>query len=299
MHNEGYCGEVSLIGAGLYYGQYVSQFDVRDLAVGSQTAGELLVGVNDAAVAQKLHLAYEEWDSVSESDTDQFLVWVKERVASGYPVAIGVLANQYLFYGDKNPNAGQSDYDHIVTVTNISSKHPMMDGVYYGDDQLSFSDHGLWDDDEAPKYSFSYSFDEFQKSRKEANAKHGDVYSLVDDGTNYGIAITGIKGDTLPVRLVTNLNYEKPEICRCSNRRPDPMPLTLTVTVSNLEPNVPYVLYRYNRLDLVPESEFNAHANQAFEKQTIMVQTGSTYTFTQKIESDEVAVYRAVKATAP
>jgi hypothetical protein len=28
-HNAGYCGEVSLISAGLYYGQYISQYDAR------------------------------------------------------------------------------------------------------------------------------------------------------------------------------------------------------------------------------------------------------------------------------
>ena len=30
--NNGYCGEVSLISAGLYYGQYLSQYDARSLA---------------------------------------------------------------------------------------------------------------------------------------------------------------------------------------------------------------------------------------------------------------------------
>jgi len=30
--NYGYCGEVSLISAGLYYGQYISQYDARALA---------------------------------------------------------------------------------------------------------------------------------------------------------------------------------------------------------------------------------------------------------------------------
>lgn len=31
-HNGGYCGEVSMIVAGLYYGQYLSQYDVRAIA---------------------------------------------------------------------------------------------------------------------------------------------------------------------------------------------------------------------------------------------------------------------------
>ena len=31
-HNGGYCGETSMISAGLYYGQYLSQYDVRTIA---------------------------------------------------------------------------------------------------------------------------------------------------------------------------------------------------------------------------------------------------------------------------
>jgi hypothetical protein len=32
LHNDGYCGEVSLIMAGLKYGQYHSQYDAREIS---------------------------------------------------------------------------------------------------------------------------------------------------------------------------------------------------------------------------------------------------------------------------
>ncbi|MBV8491774.1 MAG: hypothetical protein JO199_14705, partial [Candidatus Eremiobacteraeota bacterium] len=36
MNNAGYCGETALIAAGLYYGQYTSQYVARQLASGAQ-----------------------------------------------------------------------------------------------------------------------------------------------------------------------------------------------------------------------------------------------------------------------
>jgi hypothetical protein len=304
MHNSGYCGEVSLIAASLYYGQYISQYDVRALVSKDQTGGSLLLGVNDAEAAEKLHLKYEEWNTEAQENTDQFLVWMKQNVVNGYPVAIGVYANQTLF---ETGFQGDPDYDHIVSVSTLTSSHPLNDPTYYGTDQVGFSDNGLWENQNTPVYFFNYSFDPFQASRKDANAATAAVYSLPictlnNNVVNYGIAIQGVadlNGDTLPVRIQTDYNFEDPSIGRQSNKRPLPMPLNLTVTVSNLEPLVPYNLYLYNNLESVPESDFNAHASQAYKKRSFEIRDGSTYTIVDPIQSDEIAVYRCVKASAP
>jgi hypothetical protein len=302
--NSGYCGEVSLISAGLFYGQYASQYDVRALAIGSlpQNQGQLLLGKNDQTAASLMHLNVIEYNTVAEQDTDDFLAWVKQNVVKGYPVAIGIYTNEYLFYGDTDPDAGDAEYDHIVPVTGIGSSHDLSDPNYYSDDTLYFSDNGLWGSATNPPYAFSYSFGAFQASREQANATNGPVYSLSNDASNYGVAITGVmdlNGDTLPVRVDTNLNYEKPEIAKGSNERPPSMPLTLTITVSDLEPNVEYNLYRYTNFSSVPNSEFNAHAKDASQNWKIQIPSGSTYVMTQQINSNEIAVYRAVKASAP
>lgn len=302
--NLGYCGEISLITAGLYYGQYLSQYDVRALAThdGSQTGGQLLIGTNDTTTADLLHLTYEEFDTDSQQTTDEFLTWVKQQVVAEYPTIIGIFSNQYLFYGNTDPLAGDEDYDHIVPVIDVSSKHPLSDPSYYGDDTLGFSDNGLWKTQTPPVYYFSYEFDSFQTDRAGANDPDGPVYSLNDNASNYGIAITGIKdlnGDTVPVRIETYSNYEKPDIVDHSNVRPLPTSLVLTITISELELNTPYILYRYNDLDLVPDSEFNANAANAYESWPIQVQYHPTYTLTEVIHSNEIAVYRCVKASAP
>ncbi len=302
--NLGYCGEVSLISAGLYYGQYISQYQARVIAGkgAPQNKCQLLLGRNDYAAAAQMHLEATEWNTSEEQNTDQFLAWVKQNVVKGYPVAIGIYTNEYLFYDDTDPDAGDSEYDHIVPVTAFSSNHPLRDPAYYGDDIIFFSDNGLWGDPNHPQYNFSYSAGEFQADRRQANAENGPIYSISNDGDNYGIAITGVMdldGDTLPVRVTTNVNYEKPEIQDGSNTQPVPMPVVLTITISGLQPNVAYNLYRYNDLSLVPNSHFNGRAHNAYQHWQIEIISGSTYVMTQQIDSDEVAVYRAVKAIAP
>lgn len=126
------------------------------------------------------------------------------------------------------------------------------------------------------------------------------MYSLPDGGQNYGIAITGVADtyhETVPVRLTTSVNDESPAIAEGSTMRPPAKPVTLTITVSGLNPGTTYNLYRYTSMAAVPDGSFNANAAQAAQKWTI-VPTGTTYTMTQTIMSNEVAVYRAVPVTA-
>jgi hypothetical protein len=305
--NYGYCGEVSMISAGLYYGQYLSQYDARTLDGSglpqNRYRSQLLVGVNAATAAANMHLSAVPSDARTGNNSEQFLAWVKSYVVVGDPAIIGIYMNQYLFYGDKNPNAG-SDYDHIVPVIGISSNHPLTDTQYYGTDVITFNDNGEWTGtpNGQPKYVFSYEFGPFQKTRQQANSPTGTIYSLPDKTTDYGIAITGIideDHETVPVRVATNVNYERPAIKNGSNTRPTPMPLTLTITVSGLNPGTTYNLYRYDSMANVPNTAFNAHASQAYEHWTITISSGSTYTMSENIMSDDVAAYRAVPASAP
>ncbi len=300
--NDGYCGEVSLISAGLYYGQYVSQFDARATVCDTQDQCQILVGNNDSNAAKQLHLNFIEWNAAEEKNTPDFLAWVKQNVIKGYPVAIGIYTNEYIFYGKTSPEAGDPEYDHIVPVFAIGSNHSFTETGYYSDDMIYFSDNGLFGTLSYTPYIFSYEFGPFQATREQANAEKGPIYSLCDNGKNYGIAITGVmdlNGDTLPVTVATSVNYEMPAIADGSNTRPSTMPLTLTITISDLEPNVAYNLYRYNTLDSVPDSDFNAHAGDAYEHWPVEIDSGSTYIMTENITSNEIAVYRVVREDAP
>ena len=306
--NFGYCGEVSFISAGLYYGQYISQYDAR--AIASKNArqnlesSQLLLGVNDVAAAKSMHLKATAFNTAQNPSSKAFLTWVKSNVNAGYPVLVGVFMNQSRFYGTTNLNAGDTEYDHIVTVTGITSPRTSTGPTtYYADDTLTFNDNGLWTGTPIgqPQNTFSYPFGTFATTRQKANAKTGPVYSL-KSGADYGIAITGIidlSRETVPVRLTTSLNAETPEIVNGSNIRPAAKPITLTIAISNLKPGTTYNLYRYNTMANVPESNINANAAKAAQRWTITIKTGSTYTMTQTIMSNEIAVYRAVPVGAP
>lgn len=306
--NHGYCGESSFISAGLSYGQYLSQYDARAIASNNArqnlSSSQLLLGVNDVAAAKAMNLAATPFNTATQASTAAFLTWVKSNVVAGYPVVMGVFMNQSRFYGSKNLKAGDAEYDHIVVATGIRSSHPLTGpGVYYADDIITFNDNGLWTvtPNGQPQNVFSYSFGTFAATRQQANAKTAPVYSL-KNGPDYGIAITGITDlsrETVPVRLATSVNAESPGIVNNSTTRPAPKPVTLTITVSGLTPGVTYNLYRYNSMAAVPTSNINANAAKAAQKRVITITSGSTYTMTQTINSNEIAVYRAVPVGAP
>ena len=340
-HHGGYCGEVSLISAGLYYGQYVSQYTARCAGSGittnsqciccSDQSNQVLLGANNmskaAVAAGNMHLNYVVFPTEYNSQgTRDLLSWVKAYVLNGYPVAIGLYENQYLFYGDTNRHAGDPEYDHIVPVYGIESSDsappplPPPFLTYVGTDKIYFSDNGLWGPvndpvnppnlpNPADPYTFSSTFDNFQATREEANSPDGMQYSLAKSSASvgtYGIAITGIvdlDGFTIPIRVKTNVNYEFPQIDKHSNSQPSSMPITLTVIVGNslkpLNPLLNYNVYQYNQLSNVPNSMFNANAGNASHTFPIPSGTGPTYTFTVNIDSSDVAVFRAVPTTAP
>ncbi len=167
--DNGYCGEASLIEAGMNQGQWVSQYNARllcgaagngrDAPVGAPllqsgpdgfcgangetpdyNAQLLLEGAaaaNAATCLSNFRLAYELYDGANASGLagyEAFLSWVKARVIAGGQVTIGVL----------EPSGTDSQYDHIVTVTRIGTNHAATDATYYDDDVLYIEDHGAY-----------------------------------------------------------------------------------------------------------------------------------------------------------
>lgn len=306
--NSGYCGETSFISAGLYYGQYCSQYTARSIASPgvpqSNPDSQLLLGNNDVSTAVAMRLAATPWEGKKRTPAKDFLAWTKSHLLSGHPVIIGVFTNEYRFYGKLKPNAGDPDYDHIVPVVAVSSDRSLESNAdrYFASDVITFSDNGLWAPDNAPTYLFSYRFAEFQKNRRQANGPGKPIYSLKDNGRNYGIAITGVAdtaGVTIPVRLTTSVNYEKPAMVDGTNSAPASMPLSITATVTIPNQSVSYKVYRYDRFEDVPTANFNAQAGKAKESWTIPAGQGATFQITKSIKSDDIVVFRAVPTSAP
>ena len=292
--NGGYCGEESLSSAAAAYGTYIDQYNMRAL-IGTQNKDQLLLGKKDRIAAEKLRLNATTWEGTGKS-TDDFLIWVKQNVSQGHPVAIGVYINESIF-GEK----GDREYDHIITITGVKAQNPSVTD-YNGKDLLYYSDNGFYGDDTAnTQYAYRVSFHKFQGSRRQANQKKAPIYTL-PNATNYGIAITGIQDadrQTLPVHILLNVKDEPSEITDGSNQRPIPTTVTLLVVVTNLKPGITYNLYEYTSLESVPTASFNAMARRAAKCTQITVHSGSSYVFTQTVSSSDILTYRVVPITAP
>lgn len=317
--NYGYCGETALISAGLYYGQYVSQYTARAAATPgvnqSDVNSQLLISVNDLTAAANMHLNAVGWNGQSNTTTtNQYLAWIKGHVLAGYPVIIGVYNN---LYKSGNPSAGFSSYDHIVPVNGIASNHPLVQGfnqTYYADDILQLSDNGGNNNVNYPNpgaqppmaaYLFQYDFGSFQKTRAQANSPTAPPYSLAlhsnSSNQNAAVAITGVidlNKETVPVRLATDLNDESLAITNGANTEPAAAPLTLTATVYGLTVGVKYNVYQYNSLKAIPNSAFNANAAAAYQNFTFTATDSSYVLPAVKIMSNQVAAFRAVPASA-
>jgi hypothetical protein len=306
--NFGYCGEVSFIQAGMYYGQYVSQYDARGIATPgvaqNREGSQLLIGVNDSDTAARMHLTAIAWKPQTSPDPVSFLTWIKENVALGYPVVTGLYTNSYKFDGSADPDAGKDEYDHIVTITGIQSRSTTsIPSTYLEDDLLTIEDHGIWTNpgSTVPPHFFTFPVGTLQATRQQANAPDAAVYSLASDTPNYGIAITGVSDTervTLPVRLTSSADSETPNMPDNGTTRPASKSVTLTATVSKLTQGVEYNLYRYASMAAVPDARFNANAAKAAEKTAFTITSGTTFTTSVTIASSDVAVFRAVPASS-
>ena len=166
-NNDGYCGEVSMMQAGLNNGQWMSQFNAR-LVCGT---GLSQSGPNGACAAHKEQVNYNAQLLIEDPGTgvtgpniyadaaqclsnsrlnattfdysaqstgtagyQQYMSWVKEQVISGHQVTLAVLLN-----GGSDPQ-----YDHEVAVIKIGTNHSPADPTYYPDDVIYFDDHGVY-----------------------------------------------------------------------------------------------------------------------------------------------------------
>jgi hypothetical protein len=166
-NNRGYCGEVSMMIAGLNNGQWMSQYNAR-LICGT---GLSQSGVNGACAAHNNLPNYNAQLLIEDPNTgvtgpnvyadaaqciansrlnghtfqytgqqtglagyEQYMSWMKSEVIAGHQVAMGVL----LKGGDS------TQYDHEVAVIKIGTNHSPSDPTYYSDDVLYFDDHGVY-----------------------------------------------------------------------------------------------------------------------------------------------------------
>jgi hypothetical protein len=166
-NNDGYCGEVSMMQAGLNNGQWMSQFNAR-LICGtglSQSGPNGTCAAHHGQVDYNAQLLIEDpGTGVSGPDTyanaaqclsnsrlsattynysaqpsgtagyEEYMSWVKQQVIAGHQATIAILLN-----GGSDPQ-----YDHEVAVIKIGTNHSPTDPTYYPDDVVYFDDHGVY-----------------------------------------------------------------------------------------------------------------------------------------------------------
>jgi hypothetical protein len=303
--NFGYCGEVSFISAGMYYGQYTSQWTARSLAspgvAQTEEESQLLLGENDVAAASRMKLSAAAFPTATQRSTPQYLAWVKQQTLAGRPTIIGVYENMRIL---ELPGSGEEEYDHIVPVLGISSLQPLKGNAdkYFGTDVLTFSDNGVYDDGGTYPRLFSYRFDQFQKTRAQANAPGGAVYSLRNQPPNYATAVLGVADTarvTVPVRLTSNTDNEGDQNQPVMSRPPAPKPITLTATVRVPDPTKAYNVYLYDNFAKVPVAGFNAARGKAVRSWRIPAGQRTPWTTTVSTLSNRTQVFRAVPTSAP
>lgn len=316
LGNDGYCGEVSLISAGLYYGQYLSQYDARVLANRNFYSKDLqlvqiLIGYfgrkdvsnNIVSAAEHMHFNYQQFNnSHPEHQTSrEFLLWIKRHLITLHPIIIGVYENSSIF-GQKHPDPA---YDHIVPVFGFHSEHLLNEIPirYYPEDKILIHDNYLYTGEGySPKSCYQYFLGPWQKTRQQANSQEGTIYSLSDNQNhlgNFGLAITGVKArgvTLLPVRLYTKPVSESPAIKDHSNIRPKAEQISLTIQISKLQPNTDYILYKYiNFKDLPIDDDFSKLKGNPSKKCIIRIASGHQFTMHEVIDSNTMAIYRAMR----
>jgi hypothetical protein len=302
--NYGYCGEMSLISAGLFFGQYCSQYTARALAsrgINQASAkSQLLLGVNDLLAARRMRLAAEPFRGRSQKSSADFLLWVENQIRQGHPVIIGLFYNARRF-GEVLP--GDDEYDHIVLAHGVTTatSSEVTTGDFQADHRLLFLDHGLYTPRGQPVHQFEERFAALLKNRSAANTGEAPVYSLKNTPRNYGLAISGVADPgrvTIPVRLTPSLNRE-PTLADGAKFPPVAQPMEITATVSIPDPSQAYRLYRYDDFREVPTSGFNARASKAAQSWTIPPGTGRTFSVTYSSDTSATVVFRAVPVSAP
>jgi hypothetical protein len=166
-NNNGYCGEVSMMQAGMANGLWMSQFYARLICgTGLSQSGpngacaahgripnynaQLLIETSHTGVSgphrfadAALCLGNARLDATTFPYLSEpgglvgyraYMAWVKGEVIAGHQVAMAVLYN-----GGHDPQ-----YDHEVTVLRVGTNHDPFDPRYYPDDVVYFDDHGAY-----------------------------------------------------------------------------------------------------------------------------------------------------------
>jgi hypothetical protein len=221
--NDGYCGELSSIEAGMGLGQWMSQFNGRAICgTGLSQSGpdgfcaankqnpnynaqflfeDMNPGDERFASAPvcltNAHFTFTTFDHVTEAEGmdgyRQYMSWIKSRIIAGDTVAIAVL------------NRGGTDpqYDHEVTVSKIGTNHAANDPTYYDDDVIYLESHGPTNN----SFVYGYKFSDLANTRTGANTPTANIFSILIPGSEPVLSVAGGDGIHINPHPILPRNY--------------------------------------------------------------------------------------------
>jgi hypothetical protein len=284
LENFGYCGETSYIAAALYYGMYMSQWDVRrfindDTTKQSDKASQLLLGPNQNEKTAADLFGFE-CENFTSKDENEIIQWFRSRSAI-YPVITGVYENQGLL-GNLQ---GDDNYDHIVLVINSDAE------------SLRICDLGLVTQDSAEviEKHVPFTFDlSFKRSDRTAALDSLSSYSL--PSTVYATCITGIKSNVPLVRVQITLDDEAPLV----DNEPQVTDIAGKVWLYGMEEDVSYDLFQYSKWEDVPLDDHRAQFDQTNgndgRTKVQPMNTKQTSPLPIKLKSNTPCLFRCVRA---
>ncbi len=288
QENNGYCGEMSLQECALYFGIYASQAHIR--AVFDPTQQNDLVQISEWVQTLDALGLQAEFFPTKETPTPQykaFSVWAKKHLARNRPVITTCYIAGIETDDSTSILENTNKVDHIITLTGFVADDLL---EYSSDDTFTFNHHIDKITSGLPGAPFAFSqrarwlFD--TRAMKGGGATYG--YAIQKE-VNYGLAITGVIGETKderPVRLELD-RITEPNIIAGEK----PMALKAAIRVENLTPGLKYVLYRYNDPAAVP---LKNHAEQPAASRISFQASGRVEKFNDSIPSDGVAIYRCL-----
>lgn len=275
---SGYCGETSIQSAGLFFGNYISQEQVR-YAGGNK---EVLLDVNLHTAADNLGLAYDKWTPMQFNQTgmfgvgyaraSSFPVWTKNHLDAQHPVIVGLF--------EKQPK-GDADYDHIAPMIGYDMNKFVL---YYNDLYLSTTRTMSLTDiktraacfqAEPPVQPFSYCF---------------------PTPINHGLAVTGNKNSLETYRVILKLwDAEEPDWGDEDKLHEKPIEFTPRAIISGLTTNKSYALLRFDSVESLPPTSVKFIDGSWSERIDFVANKGEHEVILGAIMSDGTYFFRCVE----
>mmetsp|Transcript_19448 Transcript_19448/g.41783 ORF Transcript_19448/g.41783 Transcript_19448/m.41783 type:complete len:365 (+) Transcript_19448:181-1275(+) len=244
MDHGGYCGSWSIQRIALANGVWLSQQQIRDHTVEGGGHDEEILETNIGLALQNLKFKFEGFDykHLPTPQADAYRGWIKKKLAAGFGIVwmIMLTGGQYPVYPRLAP---YGQYSHVEPVVGLLSDHPLTDEQWYDDDVVVH----YTDADTNTYYRTMASLPD--DTTFKGNCKDPDYtgYPCIYEKYGFGWSIEGVQDEKpgLPLSLAVEPCESEPDTRTGSSSEN----LKATVTIKDLTPAKPYVLYRWSSVE--------------------------------------------------